>query len=94
MRCTYSCFDRVIYSIKMLSKKEIKEACKLIKDSNLEDFLDFCVKNNCFSKEQAQTCLDSILMWEDLDGNYYEEDEGKLIRLYEAVGINKEMLVE
>ena len=26
-------------------------------------------------------------MWEDLDGNYYEEDEDKLISLYEKLGL-------
>lgn len=94
MKCIYTSFDRVIYTIEKLNYKKLKEACELIQESGLEDFLDFCVENGCFSKEQSQTLLDFILMWEDLDGNYYEEDEEKLVRLYEAVGITKEMLIE
>lgn len=89
MECKYTCFDRIIYSIKKLSKKKIKEAVKIIQDFSFEDFLDFCVENNCFLEEQKSTIFDFIIMWEDLDGNYFEEDEEKLIRLYEAVGIDR-----
>lgn len=94
MKCIYTCFDRVINTIKKLQEDRLPEACELIQESGLEEFLDFCVENNCFTKEQSQTLLDFILMWEDLEGNYYEEDEEKLIRLYEAVGITKDMLIE
>ena len=94
MECKYTCFDRVIHSIKKLNENKLKDACSIIKESGLEDFLDFCVENDCFSEEQAATIMDFILMWEDLDGNYYEEDEEKLIRLYEAVGISKEIFEE
>ena len=31
-------------------------------------------------------------MWEDLDGNYWEENPEKLATLYEAVGVTKEAL--
>ena len=94
MKCKYTCFDRVIHSTKELKEEKLKDACSIIKESGLEDFLDFCVENDCFSEEQAATIMDFILMWEDLDGNYYEEDEEKLIRLYEAVGISKETFEE
>lgn len=94
MKCVYTCFDRTIYTIKKLQEDKLTEACELIQDSGLEEFLDFCVENGCFTKEQSQTLLDFIIMWEDLDRNYYEEDEEKLIRLYEAVGITKVMLIE
>lgn len=92
MECPYTCFDRVIYSIKKLPKRKIKKAIEIIlEDFSLEDFLDFCVENNCFTENQKLTIFDFIIMWEDLDGNYFEEDEEKLIRLYEAVGITKEI---
>jgi hypothetical protein len=30
-------------------------------------------------------------MWEDLDGNYWEEDYDRLMALYEAVGLSEEV---
>lgn len=94
MECRYTCFDRVIYLIRKLPEKKLKEAVTIIQELSFEDFLDFCVENNCFSEEQKSTIFDFIIMWEDLDGNYFEEDEEKLIRLYEAIGITKEMLLD
>ncbi len=91
MECKYTCFDRVIHLIKKLSDDKLYEAMKIIRDSNFEDFLDFCEENGCFTKEQASTILDFVIMWEDLESNYCEEDKEKLIKLYEAVGITKEI---
>jgi len=92
MECKYTCFDRVIHSTKKLSDNKLNEAMRIIQDSNFEDFLDFCEENGCFTKEQGFTILDFVVMWEDLESNYFEEDEEKLLRLYEAVGITKEVL--
>lgn len=94
MECRYTCFDRVIYLIRKLPEEKLKEVVTIIQELSLEDFLDFCVENNCFSEEQKSTIFDFIIMWKDLDGNYFEEDEEKLIRLYGAVGITKEMLLD
>lgn len=91
MKCKYTCFDRVIHLTKKLSNNKLNEAMKIIQDSNFEDLLDFCEENGCFTKEQASTILDFVIMWEDLESNYFEEDEEKLIRLYEAIGITKEI---
>ncbi len=91
MECKYTCFDRIIHSTKKLSDNKLNEAMKIIQNSNFEEFLDFCEENGCFTKEQASTILDFVIMWEDLESNYFEEDEEKLIRLYEAVGITKEI---
>lgn len=91
MECRYTFFDRVIFLTKKLPKRKIKEAVKIIQEFSFEDFLDFCVENNCFTEEQKSIIIDFIIMWEDLTGNYYEEDEEKLIRLYEAVGISREL---
>ncbi len=91
MECKFTCFDRVIHSIKKLSDDKLNEAMEIIRDLNFQDFLDFCEENGCFTEEQASTILDFVIMWEDLESNYFEEDEEKLIRLYEAVGITKEI---
>lgn len=93
MECKYTCFDRVIYLIRKIPEENIKEACSVIQNLTFEDFLDFCVENNCFTKEQKSTIHDFIIMWENLDGNYFEEDEQRLIRLYEAVGITKDIFL-
>lgn len=55
-------------------------------------FPDFCVENGCFTKSQAATLYEGIVMWEDLDGNYWEENPEKLATLYEAVRVTKEAL--
>lgn len=36
--------------------------------------IDFGVENGCFTKIQTNILYDGIVMWEDLDGNYYEND--------------------
>lgn len=40
---------------------------------------------------QSYTLYDGIVMWEDLDGNYWEEDYDKLHELYDRVGITEEV---
>lgn len=94
MECKYTCFDKVVYSISKMPEEKIREAVKIVQDLGFEDFLDFCVENDCFTEEQKSTIYDFIIMWENLDGNYFEEDEEKLIRLYEAVGITKEIFMD
>lgn len=92
MDCKYTCFDRVLYRVKPLPQNKLEEAYELITDYSLWDLLDFCIDNHCFSLGQAQTLYEGIIMWEDLDGNYYEEDYDKLESLYEAIGITDEFV--
>lgn len=87
MDCKFSCFDRVMYLVQKLDEEKIWDACELITDYGFNDVLDYGIENGCFTKEQAQTLYEGIVMWEDLDGNYYEEDEDKLEMLYEHMGI-------
>ena len=87
MECNYTCFDRVLHLVKKLPKEKLKECDEIIREYTFVDLLDFCIENECFTKEQAQTIYDFIVMWEDLDGNYWEEDFDKLHRLYSAIGI-------
>lgn len=90
MECKVTCFERVMHLVNKLPKDKIEEACELITDYGFIDFLDFGVENGCFTKEQSQTLYEGIIMWEDFDGNYYEEDEDKLVMLYEHMGITTE----
>ena len=94
MDCKVTCFDRVMNLVKELPNDKKIEMCELITDYGFQDILDFGIENGCFSKEQASTIYDGIVMWEDLEGNYYEEDEDKLSDLYEQMGITVEMIRE
>ena len=94
MECKVTCFDRVIYLVKELPKNKLKEAVEIIQEYSFEDFLEFCVDNNCFTKEQSNTLYEGIVMWEDLDGNYWEEDYDKLHELYDKVGITEDVLTQ
>ena len=92
MECKVTCFDRVMHLVKELPEDKKEEMCELITDYGLLDVLDFGVQNNCFTKNQSQTLYEGIVMWEDLDSNYYEEDEDRLNALYEKMGITTEMV--
>ena len=92
MECKVTCFERVMYLVKPLPEDKLKEAVEIIQEDSFQDFLDFCVENGCFMKPQAATLYEGIVMWEDLDGNYWEENPEKLATLYEAVGVTKEAL--
>lgn len=92
MDCKVTCFDRVMHRVKELPKDKYKEAVEIIKEYGLIDLLEFCLDNDCFTEEQMNTLYDGIVMWEDLDGNYWEEDYDKLHELYEKIGITEEVI--
>lgn len=94
MECKVTCFERVMHLVSELSKEKHKEAVEIIREESFTDFLDFCVDNGCFTKEQSSTLYDGIVMWEDLEGNYWEEDYDKLHELYNKVGITEEVFSE
>lgn len=91
MDCRITCFDRVIHLTQKLPANKLEEAVELITEYSFMDLLEFCVDNKCFTKEQSNTLYDFIIVWEDLDGNYYEEDYDKLSELYEAIGVTEEV---
>ena len=94
MECKITCFDRVMHLVEELPKEKHKEAVEIIQEYSFEEFLEFCVDNGCFTKEQSSTLYDGIVMWEDLDGNYYEEDYDKLHELYDKVGVTEEVFIQ
>ena len=91
MECKITCFKRVMHLVRELPKNKLKEGVEVIQEYSFQDFLDFCVENGCFTEEQSNTLYDGIVMWEDLDGNYWEEDYDKLHELYDRVGITEEI---
>ena len=92
MNCMVTCFDRVIHLVKECSKEKMEELFEVITDYGFQDLLDFGIEIGCFTKEQASTLYDGIVMWEDFDGNYWEEDTDKLDTLLEAMGVDWEEL--
>ena len=91
MECNVTCFERVMHLVKELPKEKYNEAIESAREDCFEEFLDFCVDNGCFTKLQSYTLYDGIIMWEDLDGNYWEEDYDKLHELYDRIGITREV---
>ena len=70
----------------------MREAVEIITEYSFSDFLDFCVENKCFTEEQASTLYDGIVMWEDLDDSYWEENHDKLMVLYNRVGLTNDVV--
>ena len=91
MDCTVTCFDRVLHLVEPLSEDKLKEAVEIATEYSFQDILDFGVENGCFTKDQSSTLYDGIVMWEDLESNYWEEDHDKLHLLYDKMGITKEV---
>ena len=89
--CKVTCFQRVMNLVLKLPEHKQREAVRIIQEDSFIDFLDFCVANDCFSQSQSDTLYDGIVMWEDLTGNYWEEDYDKLHELYDAVGITEDV---
>jgi len=94
MNCPVTCFERVMHLVQPLPKSKLPEAYEIACDYCFEEFLEFCVENGCFTKEQSSTIYDGIVMWEDLEGNYWEEDHDKLMDLYDKVGLTDEVIPE
>lgn len=90
--CRYTCFDRVLHLIKPVEDEEIlKDIVYLMQNDGLSALLDYLVEKKVISQGHADVVYDGVIMWEDLDGNYYEEDKDKLDRFYEALGITEEI---
>ena len=94
VECKVTCFERVMHLVEELPKDKYKEAVEIIQEYSFEEFLMFCVDNGCFTKEQSSTLYDGIIMWEDLDGNYWEEDYDRLYELFDKVGITEEVFTQ
>ena len=91
MLCTVTCFDRVLNLVKPLPENKLKEAVEVATEYSFQDMLDFGVENNCFTEAQSSTLYDGIVMWENLEDNYWEEDYDKLHLLYDKMGMTKEV---
>lgn len=91
MECKITCFDRIIHLTNKLPQNKLKEAVNIIQEYSFIDFLEFCAECGCYTKEQADVLYYFIVMWEDVDGTYWEEDYDKLHTLYDAVGLTEEV---
>ena len=91
MVCTVTCFDRVLNLVKPLPENKLKEAVEVATEYSFQDILDFGVENNCFTEAQSSTLYDGIVMWENLEDSYWEEDYDKLHLLYDKMGMTEEV---
>ena len=91
MVCTVTCFDRVLNLVKPLPENKLKEAVEVATEYSFQDMLDFGVENNCFTEAQSSTLYDGIVMWENLEDGYWEEDYDKLHLLYDKMGMTEEV---
>ena len=90
--CKYTCFDRVIHLLKAVESEDVlKDIVYLIVNDGLSALLDYCVEKQVMTQGQADVLYDGIVMWEDLEGNYFEEDHDKLMRLHDALGVTEEV---
>ena len=90
--CNYTAFDRIIYLTKPLLKNKLKEGANLLQDNSLCDLLDFCTENGCFSKEQAAIVEAFIMVFEDLDGTYWENHPENYTRLLDEIGLTRDIV--
>lgn len=91
MKCTVTCFDRVLHLVKELPQEKLQEAVEIAQEYSFYETLEYLAECGCFTKGQLLTLYEGIVMWEDLDGNYWEEDHDRLMALYEAVGLTEEV---
>ena len=94
MECNVTCFERIMHIVKPFPEESLKEAYEITIDGCLHEFLEFGVEQGCFTKIQSYTLFACIVMWEDLEGNYWEEDHDKLMALYDKVGLTREKCKE
>lgn len=91
MKCTITCFERVLNLVAPLSESKLKGGVEVATEHRFQDLLDYGIKNGCFTKAQADTLYNGIVMWEDLEGDYWEEDQDKLLLLYDKMGITEDV---
>ena len=94
MECNVTRFDKVLHYIEEVPADKKEELYELITDYSFTDVLDFAVENSILSRRDAQTVFDSIIMYEDFESNYFEEDEDKINAFYEKLGVDIEELKE
>lgn len=76
MECKVTCFQRTMHTVKSIrSDKQhiLAEACDIVQNYTFQDLLDFGVEVGCFDQISAYTLYDGIVMWEDLEGNYFKK---------------------
>lgn len=89
MECPYTSFDVAIHNVILLPKNKLKDAVEVFQEYSLGEFINFCTENGCHSELDGYTIYDFIVMFEDLEGTYWEEDIYKLNLYLDSVGITE-----
>lgn len=92
MECNYTSFDRAMHMVKPAEEeRQLKDLVSIIQEDGLSALLDYAVQEGLVTEPLSHTLFDGIVMWEDLEGNYYEEDYDKLMLLHEKLGVTEQV---
>lgn len=92
MECNYTSFDRAMHMVKPAEEeRQLKDLVSIIQEDGLSALLDYAVQEGLITEPLSHTLFDGIVMWEDLEGNYYEEDHDKLMLLHEKLGVTEQV---
>ena len=72
-------------------ERQLKDLVSIIQEDGLSALLDYAVQEGLITEPLSHTLFDGIVMWENLEGNYYEEDHDKLMLLHEQLGVTEQV---
>ena len=88
----YTTFDVVMHNILPFQNEErLENAVHICCIDSLPALLEYAADCRCIAHRDYFTILDGIRMYEDLSGDYWEDDLDKLMLLHEKLGITEEV---
>lgn len=91
-KCKVSCFERTLHAVKPTPEYIIRELYRIIAEEDIIAVLNFGIKMNCFTERQAMTLHDGIRYWDDVKGDYCENDTEKYNTLLTKMGVDFDAL--
>ena len=87
-------YEEIMNLIKPLSEDKYEEAVKIYEESYacIQDMLDFCVENKCFTEEQSHMLYKHIVMVNYVEGETWEEDWDRMNEFYNKIGLTDEVI--
>ena len=87
-------YEEIMNLIKPLSEDKYEEAVKIYEENYacIQDMLDFCVKNKCFTEEQSYMLYEHIVMVNYVEGETWEEDWDRMKEFYNKIGLTDEVI--
>ena len=88
-------YEELMSLIKPLSEDKYEEAVKIYEENYyvcIQEMLDFCVKNKCFTEEQSKMLYEHIVMVNYVEGEAWEEDLDRVEEFYNKIGLTDEVI--